>query len=176
MAMPILMTRADYEALPEGTRMELCDGLLVKQPSPRFGHQRIVDAILRALHEHLGGGPATGPRALPGPVDVLVDEINVFVPDIVVLDTLPDDEAPYVGVPRIVVEVLSPSTRDRDRDYKARRLLGLGVREVWLVDRHARTVDIVGLEGLRRAEGSAALHSDALPGFTLVPDAVFGPR
>jgi len=167
--MGILITRKDYERLPEGLPVELCDGMLVKQPSPRWGHQRIQSAILQKLQALLG--PAL---AAPGPVDVLVDELNVFVPDIVVLDDLPDDEAQYVGVPRVVFEVLSPSTEERDREHKTRRYLGLGVSEVWLIDRRARTIEVATLgEGWRVHHGPEAARSDAIPGFELVPDALF---
>lgn len=167
--MTILITRKDYEKLPEGTPVELCDGMLVKQPSPRYGHQRIQGRILMKLQELLG--PA---RAVAGPVDVLVDELNVFVPDIVVLDDVPDDEAQYVGVPVVVFEVLSPSTKNRDRDYKARRLLGLGVKEVWLVDRHERTIEVASLrDGSRAYRAEERARSDVIGGFELVPDDLF---
>ncbi len=144
------ITRQDYEQLPEGTPVELCDGMLVKQPSPRWGHQRITMAILRILVDVVD--PV---RVAAGPVDVLVDELNVFVPDVVVLDDVPDDEAQYVGVPRVVFEVLSPSTGQRDRDYKTRRYLGLGVQEVWLVDRHERTIEVATLR-----DGARTLCAD----------------
>ncbi len=167
--MTILLTRKDYERLPEGTPVELCDGMLVKQPSPRYGHQRIQGRILMKLQKLLG--PA---RAVAGPVDVLVDELNVFVPDIVVLDDVPDDEAQYVGVPAVVFEVLSPSTKKRDRDYKARRLLGLGVKEVWLVDRHECTIEVASLrDGSRTHRTDERARSDAIDGFELVPDDLF---
>ncbi|MGE0191575.1 MAG: Uma2 family endonuclease [Planctomycetota bacterium] len=166
--MTVLFTRKDYERLPEGLPVELLDGLLVKQPSPRWGHQRIQSRILAALGELLG------PDAFgAGPVDVLVDEVNVFVPDIVVHDTLPDDEAQYVGVPTVVFEILSLSTESRDREYKARRYLGLGVKEVWLVDRAGRRIELVDLDGITPALGSQAARSRVIEGFELIPDRLF---
>jgi Uma2 family endonuclease len=169
--MSILTTRRDYEALPEGAPFELCDGLLAKQPSPRFGHQRIQMEILRRLYDVVE--PV---RVAAGPVDVLVDELNVFVPDVVVLDDVPADDAAYVGVPRVVVEILSPSTRERDRDYKARRYLGLGVREVWLVDRERASIEVVDLEGGREATARRPARSRAIEGFALVPEELFARR
>lgn len=167
--MTVYVTRQDYERLPEGTPVELCDGMLVKQPSPRWGHQRITMQILRAL-----GAVVDPVRVASGPVDVLIDELNVFVPDVVVLDVVPDDEAQYVGVPRVVFEVLSPSTQDRDRDYKTRRYLGLGVKEVWLVDRHEQTVEVAALkQGVRTLRGERSARSDVIDGFALVPDELF---
>lgn len=168
--MTILITRRDYETLPEGAPYELFDGILVKQPSPRFGHQRVQSKIVACLHALLG--PA---RAIPGPVDVLVDELNVFVPDIVVLDEIPDDEAQYVGTPVAVFEILSPSTRERDRSHKTTRLLGLGVREVWLVDRLERSIEVVTVDGAARSTGSERARSEVIGGFALIPDELFGP-
>ena len=168
MGMTILITRKDYEALPEGTPLELCDGMLVKQPSPRYGHQRIQSLILKRLQALL---PAE--FVIAGPIDVLIDELNVFVPDIVVLDRILDDDAAYAGTPTVVFEVLSPSTRDRDQNYKAKRLLGLGVKEVWLIDRFCGTIEIVDLEGSRFSTDDRPASSHAIDGFDLAPRMLF---
>lgn len=166
--MTVLFTRKDYEALPEGTPVELHDGFLVKQPSPRWGHQRILNRILKSLGDVLGPD-----RFAPGPVDVLVDELNVFVPDIVVHASPPSDEAQYVGVPAVVFEVLSPSTEDRDRHFKAKRYLGLGVREVWLIDRRHERIERLDLDGARAFVGDDDARSRVIPDFMLVPSKLF---
>ena len=169
MAMTVFFTRKDFEALPEGMPVELHAGMLVKQPSPRWGHQRIQNRILQAL------GATLGPDCYgAGPVDVLVDELNVFVPDIVVHDAPPDDEAQYVGTPAAVFEVLSPCTEARDREFKAMRYLGLGVREVWLVDRMRQRIEVVTVDGARCFEGSQAARSQVVEGFALIPESLFG--
>jgi Uma2 family endonuclease len=166
--MTVLFTRKDYEALPEGTPVELHDGLLVKQPSPRWGHQRIQNRILSVL------GALLRPDEFgPGPLDVLVDELNVFVPDIVVHDTAPDDEAQYVGVPAVVFEVLSPSTEARDREFKSRRYLGIGVKEVWLIDRTRRRIEVVDLDGSTPFVEHQAARSRVIQGVELVPETLF---
>ena len=108
-------------------------------------------------------------RVVAGPVDVLVDEITVLVPDVVVLDEVPPDDAPYVGVPRAVFEVLSPSTERRDRGFKTRRLLGLGVAEVWLLDPRGPVVQRVTIDGGELAPTDGRLRSRVLPDFTLGP-------
>ena len=163
--MTILTTRKDYEALPEGAPYELQEGLLVKQPSPRFGHQRLQMLI---VHRLLGLLPEA--QVVAGPVDVLIDELNVFVPDIVVLGVVPPDEAQYVGVPLVVFEILSPSTRRRDRGFKTRRLLGLGVQEVWLIDGAKRRVEVATVDGALTARDDEIAQSSVIEGFALVPD------
>jgi Uma2 family endonuclease len=46
----------------------------------------------------------------------------------------------FQGVPDLIVEVLSPSTRHRDRGIKLEAYRDAGVPEYWLVDSKARTV------------------------------------
>ncbi len=48
-------------------------------------------------------------------------------------------------VPPLVVEMLSPSTGDRDRDAKRRWYADLGVQEYWLVDLDREVVEVIDL-------------------------------
>jgi Uma2 family endonuclease len=169
--MTILITRKDYEALPEGAPFELHDGVLVKQPSPRYGHQRLQMKVLAHLLATCG---ADG-HVVAGPVDVLVDELTVLVPDIAVLPVAPEDAAQYVGVPVAVFEIASPSTRARDREFKARRYLGLGVEELWLIDGATQVIEVVTCDGGRPHRGDEPARSDAVAGFELTPSALFAP-
>jgi Uma2 family endonuclease len=108
-------------------------------------------------------------RASFSPVDVPIDDWNVFQPDVVVLrEALPDD-ATDVGIPLLAVEVLSPSTERRDRGVKRRRLLRAGVAEVWIVDPVARTVEVHDADGCRTASGQERVASNAVSGFDLSP-------
>ncbi len=168
-------TRAHYMQLPEGFPAELVEGFLVREPAPSFGHQRIA-ADMHALARRLVGSH----RAPLTPVDVLVDDLNVYQPDVVVFATpLPDDVATEdLPVPLLVVEVLSPSTAARDRDVKRRRYLEAGVREVWLVDRDTRTIDVYDAHHSehvpRRGSGPRAIASQVFAGFAFVPGELFG--
>ncbi len=172
MKMTVLFTRKDFEALPEDLSVQLLDGVLVKEPTPTFGHQRLQSCILLALQQIVGPD-----HVLAAPIGVLVDEINVFEPDIVVLgagpDELPHDDAQYVGVPLIVFEVLSPSTRRCDREYKPRRYLGLGVKEVWLVDDENQSIEVLDFDGARVAVNDDIARSRCVEGFELVPSRLF---
>ncbi|MDJ0521735.1 MAG: Uma2 family endonuclease [Planctomycetota bacterium] len=166
--MTALFTRRDYEALPETMRVHLLDGVLVKDDVPRFGHQRIQMRIVHALIRLLGVE-----HVAAAPVAVIIDDLNVFEPDIVVLEEPPPDDAKDVGVPLAVIEILSPSTRARDREFKTRRYLGLGVKEVWLVDPDSQSVEVFDLDGSRVAGGDESARSRAIEGFVLVPGELF---
>jgi len=168
--MHVPFTRTDWERLPEGFPAQLVQGWLVKEPAPTYGHQRLASRIRYMLLSLLG------PDRVPDtPADVLVDDENVFQPDVVALRAPADDASSYVGVPLLAVEVLSPSTRERDRDVKADRLLGLGVAEVWLVDPDARTIEVRASRDSRVARSGERIASEALPGLALVVDELFAP-
>lgn len=166
--MPQLFTRREYDLLPEGFPAQLIEGFLVKEPSPTYGHQRIEHEILARLAELVGRA-----RAVVSPSDVVLDDHNVYQPDVLVLRTIPPDEVRDVGIPLLAVEVLSPSTRRRDREVKTRHLIEAGVEEVWLVDRESGSIEVQRPDGSEAAVGTHALESRAVPGFRLVPDELF---
>lgn len=169
-----LFTRVQYDLLPEGFPAELVEGCLLREPSPSFGHQRITLAIAGQLRRLVGAR-----RVAVAPLDVPIDDHNVYQPDVVVFwtpiadDAKPDDRGP----PLLVVEVLSPSTADRDRGIKRVRLLEAGVPEVWLVDPALRTVQVHENQpdptAPRRTARDGLVRSAALPGFALDVGALF---
>jgi Uma2 family endonuclease len=163
-------TRADYARLPEGFPAQLLDGSLVKDPAPTYGHQGILTEILARL---LGIVPRG--RVLPAPVDVPIDEFNVFQPDLAVFDEVPPPRATGTLVPRIVLEVASPHTGRRDRRRKRPLYLRAGVEEVWIVDPDERSIEVHSTGDRRRVVGSSEIRSRVLPAFVLVPDDLFPP-
>jgi Uma2 family endonuclease len=164
-------TRADYDRLPEDLRVELIDGKLLKMASPALRHQGILQRLFLALLKAADPG-----RVYVGPVDFHVDDRNALVPDVVVL---PEGFSPMPGQRGVtsallVGEVLSPSTGRRDRTVKTKRYLGAGVKEVWLVDPEAKTIEIRTAQGERQHSGSEAARSEAVPGFETTCDALLG--
>lgn len=162
-------TLADYLALPEGMRVELVEGELLKMANPTVGHQKIVGRLFLALTRLLGTD-----RVITGPVGVIIDDYNGFQPDLVVLspDALPADADRHVGKPLVVVEILSPPTRSRDRRVKAKHYLRMGVAELWLVDGAARSIEIRTASGATTA--TETLASAVLPEVKLSLTDVFG--
>jgi len=162
-------SRADYELLPEGFPAQLIDGCLVKEPSPSYGHQWVLGRIYRAL------ALLVGDRAVPAPIDVGLDDWNVFQPDVVVLSGVPDASRHDVGVPLLAVEVLSSGTARLDRAAKLPHLLQAGVAEVWLVDPASGSIEVHAPTGVRIARGADRIASAVVAGFGLVPQELLRP-
>ena len=161
-------TLADWMHLPEGFPAELIDGCLVREPEPTYGHQTLVGSIYRRLVELRGEA-----EVVIAPSDVVLDRMTVLQPDVCVLRTPPALGSHDVGVPLAVFEVLSPSTRKRDRTVKATKLLAAGVEEVWLVDPTRGTIEVRSTRESIVYRGREWARPDVLADLTLVPEAVF---
>lgn len=156
------MTRADYAKLPEGEPIQLVEGEFVREATPIYQHQRV---LLRATYElvDLVGQE----RVVPSPVDVVIDEFNVYWPDVAVYAAPLAAHQKDLGVPILVIEVLSPSTATRDRKRKTRHYLAAGVREVWLVEPTMGAIEIHTEDGVRVLAPDDAAVSQAVPGFSV---------
>jgi Uma2 family endonuclease len=139
MAVQSKITAAAYYQLPEYTQhdlIQLINGEVVIGMPPILKHQAIIGEILFLLMtvaRKLNG------KAFTAPVEVYLDENNVFEPDVVFVasDNLAitqQDEKRIVGAPDLVVEVLSPSTAKYDRQAKYLAYEQHGVAEYWIVD------------------------------------------
>jgi Uma2 family endonuclease len=71
--------------------------------------------------------------------------------------------------PLLVVEVLSPSTAQRDRVVKRRIYLDAGVEEVWIVDLDAEKIEVYARGGASEFSLDETARSAAVPGFALSP-------
>jgi Uma2 family endonuclease len=127
----------DFLKLSEGSerRYEYIDGEVYLLTSPSYEHQAIVMEISNVLYNWFRG---KGCRPLTAPFDVTLakgDVKNVVQPDIVVIcDTENTYEGKYTGVPTMVIEVVSESTRQRDLLRKLDLYFYGGVREYWIVN------------------------------------------
>ena len=153
-------TYEDYALLPEDRRYEVVDGELVVTPAPTPFHQIVLLRLMKLLDAFVESHRAG--TVLLAPCDVVLSRYDVLQPDILFVSSerRPIIGEKYVGpAPDLVVEVLSPSTADRDRTAKAKRYATFGVREMWLVDPDARTIEVLVNEGdgFRRE----ALHGEA---------------
>ena len=171
-------TYADYCKLPDdGRRYEVIRGFLYVSPAPSLPHQRALGRLFVKLHLFvLAGGLG---EVLFAPVDVLLPrEIAAPVqPDLMFFRTgnQPGAEAMnFKGVPDLVVEILSPSTRRLDKVLKLDAYERCGVQTYWIFDRvrkgvqpYERTDDRLRPWPFLSAAQEDILTSPLLPGFEL---------
>ncbi|HRP08035.1 MAG TPA: Uma2 family endonuclease [Gemmatimonadales bacterium] len=143
-ALSRVWTREEVLALPDdGNRYELVDGELLVSPAPRWLHQ-IGVGKLHVLVEPYVQRHRLG-ITLFSPADLDLGSGQLVQPDLFVAGSVSGRvpaEWSEVGVPILIVEVLSPSTSRYDRIVKRRRYQASGVSTYWIVDLDARAVEV----------------------------------
>jgi Uma2 family endonuclease len=173
-------TYEDWARLPDdGTRYEVIDGVLYMAPSPTADHQstsiRLAGAMLDYADAHELG------EIFTAPLDVKLPNQPVpLQPDILFVRTERRSivKRKVEGVPDLVVEILSPSSRDYDRNVKFDVYEEAGVPEYWIVDPHTRTVEVFVLEAgeyvlLGRWGAGGTATSRVLAGFEIPVASIF---
>lgn len=168
-------TYDDYAQLPNnGMRYEVIKGELYMSPAPSPRHQRIIAKLFGLLWEYLGKHPVG--EAIFAPVDVmLLDVSGIVQPDLLFIANERLDivqETLIEGVPDLIVEVLSPGNPTHDRRVKFELYAQVGVREYWMIDPDARTVEIYVLRGQAYAPlgsfgAGEQTYSEVLEGFAV---------
>lgn len=136
-------TIEDYMKTPDDIRYELIEGELLMTPSPITKHQRAVGKFYIKLDNYVtihGLG-----EVFVCPYDVVLDNENVFEPDVIFVSNENSSiitEANIKGAPDFVIEVLSPSTAQRDILKKKRIYAEYGVKEYWIADPQEKRVEL----------------------------------
>lgn len=115
----------------DGIRHEVFDGNLHVSPYANIDHEVLLSNLRKQL------GPLLPPGWLMvGPVNLRIDAATLMVPDLVLLDRRPPRGA-LAAEParvRLVVEVVSPSSRTMDRTVKPAKYAAAGIEHFWLFD------------------------------------------
>ncbi len=125
---------------------ELWDGELIMPPAPSFFHQETADCF----HDFLKAW--VRPRRLGktgiAPIDMVLTPHRATQPDVVFIskERLGIIQQRIMGAADLVAEVISPESRRRDRMDKRDLYEQHGVREYWLIDPEAQTVEVLYLE------------------------------
>ena len=138
-------TYQDYLQLPDepGYRYEVLEGILVKDPSPNVMHQRVSRRLLRILEDYFWSVDPHG-EVFNAPLDTTFGEINVVQPDLFYVSGEQKTiirEARIDGSPTLIVEILSPSSRRKDRLQKMRIYQRAQVQHYWIVDPEEKTLE-----------------------------------
>ena len=176
----IKFTVNDYMTTPDDKRYQLLDGELILAPAPTTRHQRIILELSVFLNEFIRERNLG--MLFFAPTDVVLSDHDVVQPDILYVSNaraIIVTEANIQGAPDLVVEVLSPGTAQDDRGYKRTLYSRHGVREYWLVDPEAETIEVLteGDSGLTAAvtySRSETLVSPALVELAIDLGAIFG--
>lgn len=141
-------TLEDYYNMPEDWRGELIDGCLYQLNAPSLPHQHYAAMMyhetMKCKEEH---GMSCWPFMSPAGVQLDRDEKTFLLPDfLIVCDPEKVIRRCVYGAPDFVAEVLSPSTRKRDRTLKAYKYANAGVREYWMIDEDGGTVVVYDFE------------------------------
>ena len=164
------VSREEYLSLPDdGFYYDMIDGVLTLSPSGFFDHGNLTGLLLHKIQAYLD-------RNLIGRITT---ETDIFLPDggdvlrpdicFILNENLSIVKGHIHGVPDLICEVLSDSTRSRDLGVKADRYLLNGVKEYWIVDPKAKEIWLwINLykKAWEKRTGDV-LHSKLLSGFSI---------
>ncbi|OFV95182.1 MAG: hypothetical protein A3H28_06620 [Acidobacteria bacterium RIFCSPLOWO2_02_FULL_61_28] len=174
------MTYDQLRLLPDDrNRYELFDGELVMTPSPTPRHQQILVRLLARVWAHVQAYNLG--EVFVAPLDIIFDQYTVLQPDILFVSR---PRVPWVvkerieGSPDLVVEILSPTTIEKDRFRKLALYSQFAVREYWIVDPDEQAIELYlrageELKWDRRFFSDETFESPLLAGFQLPVSSLF---
>lgn len=129
-------------------RAEFIDGEIIMQATPTAQHQSIVLNIASELKNALKNKKC---RPYIAPFDIILESSNEDTkrvqPDIsIICNENLTTENKYIGVPTLLVEVVSPSNASDDYIKKLNLYMRVGVKEYWIVSPKNKTIEIFKLE------------------------------
>jgi Uma2 family endonuclease len=136
-----------FESLPEGTLCQVINNKLIRSPAPSSRHQQILRDIFRQIDKHVLSNQLG--EVLFAPVDVYLDEENVYQPDIVFISNQQIHilQEKINGAPDLIVEILSPGSDKYDKKEKKAVYERSGVKEYWMVDPQTKKTTGYRLQG-----------------------------
>jgi len=176
-----LVTYDMYMKMPDdGVRYEIMDGRLeMMSPSPSTTHQ----TVSRELEFLLMQSCKSDYLIFYAPVDLILNETNVLQPDILMIHRSRLQivtKRGIEGVPDLVVEIISPGSRSKDKVLKMKTYAKYDVPEYWIVDAESQTLEQYRLMGAEKLyvlynlfEGHDTVTSDKLPCVSFTVSTIF---
>ena len=167
-------TYKDYLAWPDDVRAEIINGIAYMMGQPSTSHQR-VSMQLSLLFASFLKGKTCQVFAAPFGVRLFPKEDRtddtVVEPDIVVIcDPSKIDEQGCNGAPDLVIEILSPSSKRRDKYLKRDLYQKAGVREYWIVSADEKEIEVHLFE--TKTIKNYAINEPETPDDELLPEIV----
>lgn len=142
-------TYEEFARLPDdGNRYEVIAGDLYVTPAPGTPHQIVSARFFMKLRGFATDQHGLG-EVLSAPLDVLFAEGDYLEPDLLFIrkeNRHYQTRRGIEGPPDLVVEVLSPTTSQRDCGIKRERYALYGVPEYWVIDADRRRVEVYRLQ------------------------------
>ena len=143
------MSKEDYFKIREKSEhlLEYIDGFVYMSPSPSTKHQRISRKLLIKLGNFLGKQC----EVFHAPFDIelkndLIEGTKIVIPDLsVICEKSGFTESRYIGVPNLIIEILSPSNQSHDLITKLNLYLNYGVQEYWIVNPMLNSITVYSL-------------------------------
>ncbi|SCZ81089.1 type II toxin-antitoxin system Phd/YefM family antitoxin [Acidaminobacter hydrogenoformans] len=135
-------------------RMEYIEGEIILMAAPSFKHQELLGMLYMAFRQFISGKAC---KVILAPFDIRLFKPEIRDPDvcqpdlIIACDTEENlnEKGQYFGVPELVVEILSASTRSKDMTKKLNTYMLSGIKEYWIVDHKHKTVIIYRFDNLQ---------------------------
>lgn len=152
-------------------RLEFINGVIMMSPSPSIPHQRISGNLFFELRKYLTDKSCD---VFSAPTDILLikdNEKNLVIPDLsVICDKNGFTNNKYIGVPSLMIEILSPSNQSHDLIVKLDMYMRYGVKEYWIINPMKKSLTIFALDDTGGYEQYCVLHEIGNIDSKLFPD------
>ncbi len=173
------ITREDFlELLEEDVKLERIGGLLLIHSPASFTHESqfsflmiILDLFARAKGLGLAMGSRLAfdvPSQDPQDPDTVEPDLSLITPQDA--EEFRNLKGPLPRLPKFLIEILSPGTRDYDLTTKRKVYFNAGVQECWFIDHEEEQVYLCRrtVRGFRcRVIDEGIIHSKVVTGFWL---------
>ncbi len=165
-------TKTDYQLLEEGAPFQLIDGELIISPTPY--HQLLSKRIFKVIDAFLEKHHIEG-TFLYAPLDIYLDNENVFQPDLVYISGQLESELVKDRIsvaPDLIIEILSPSTAYYDLRQKKDFYERYGVKEYLIIDPLSKSAEVYILKNeeftlYQKEQQNGTINLNTLPGLQI---------
>lgn len=172
-----------YDGIEDGVKTEFINGEIIMHSPDRAEHAFARKHLTALLHAYV----TANSLGVVGDEKLLVCLTrNDYMPDVVFFGpekaALIEPGQMRFPAPDLIAEVLSPSTRRRDRGVKFEDYAAHGVAEYWLLDPVEKSVEIFHLNPLgeyalaSKVRGDQEARSTVVKGFKFPARAAFEPE
>ncbi|MGL5352107.1 MAG: Uma2 family endonuclease [Clostridium sp.] len=174
----------DYIKLKEESIeiLEYIDGVICMSPSPSIKHQLISSNLHTEFGIFLKGKKC---RVFAAPTDIQlsigdVEDKKLVIPDLsIICDDNKFTDNRYVGVPSLIVEILSPRNQAHDLVTKFNLYMKYGVPEYWIINPMKQAITVYNLneDGLYEQSDiktiNGIIESVVIEGFKVELETIF---